>query len=176
MRRVNAIPLRVLCGTVTVVAIAGSCLCLPGFAAESASANYRLKQMTLNSGGAVSQSAGFRLEFSQGQETTIGTSASTGYIVQAGFWGAFGSGLIPVILYLDKDTVVRENAALLWSGNNPPYDVFRSSNCTNVTNTPPLTTVSGNSYAETSSPMVDLLCYRVFATAPGPAPPPAAGE
>ena len=77
---------------------------------------------------------------------------------------------------MDKDTVVRQNATLLWSGNNPPYDLFRSSDCTNVTTTPPLTTLSGNSYAETSAPMVNLLCYQVFATAPGPGPPPGAGE
>lgn len=150
-------------------------LCVPGLAAESTSTNYRLKQMTLNSSGAVSQSAGFRLEFSTGQEAVIGASASTGHVVQSGFWGAFGSGLIPVILTLDKDTLIRDNAALDWSGKNSPYDVYRSSDCTDVAVTP-LTTVSGNSFVENAPPMADLLCYRVFATAPGPAPPPGAEE
>ena len=145
--------------------------CGIGLAGESASTNFRLKQMTVNAGGAVSQSAGFRVAFSQGQETTVGTSASTGYIVQAGFWGAFGSGLVPVILYLDKDTVVRENAALNWSGNNSPYELYRASDCTSVTASL-WTTVSGNSQSETSPPVATLLCYSVFATAPGPGPPP----
>ena len=157
--------------TVAAITLAWIGFCCVSLAGESASTNFRLKQMTVNAGGNVSQSAGFRLEFSQGQETTVGTSASTGYIVQAGFWGAFGSGLVPVILYLDKDTVVRDNAALTWSGNNSPYELYRGSDCTSVT-TSPWTTVSGNTQTETSPPVATLLCYSVFATAPGPEPPP----
>ena len=145
--------------------------CGIGLAGESASTNFRLKQWSVNAGGAVSQSGGFRLEFSQGQEATVGTSSSSGYIVQAGFWGAFGSGLVPVNLFLNKDTVVRENAALTWSGNNSPYDLYRASDCTNVTGSL-LTSVATNDFTESSPPAAAVLCYSVLATAPGPAPPP----
>ena len=65
-----------------------------------------------------------------------------------------------------------ENVDLSWSGNNAPYDLFQSTDCGNVTATP-FDSVSGNSYADVTPPAAALVCYRVFATAPGPAPPPA---
>ena len=138
--------------------------------AESTSPSYRLKQATINGGGGVSVSpsgTAYRLAASIGQESSIGTSSSFGAVVQSGFWSFAGTGLVPILL------TGREPAAdpeLSWSGNNPPYALYRSTNCAAVTSSF-LTTTSSQLYTDTSSPAGSIVCYSVFATAPGPIAP-----
>ena len=84
-----------------------TCLCLvPSWTvAQSSSTNYVLKQHTVSSAGQEASSAGYALGASAGQEATIGTSSSPRFVLQSGFWSFAGSGLVPVILAVDKSPV-----------------------------------------------------------------------
>jgi hypothetical protein len=139
--------------------------------AQSSSANYTLQQSTNNSAGDVATSAGYRMTPSLGQEATIGASSSPGFVLQSGFWSFLGSGLVPVFLSVNKNGIDPEDMDLSWSGNNDPYDLYRSANCTDVFAAYLDTTVT-NDFTDVTTPAASLLCYSVLATAPGPAPPP----
>jgi hypothetical protein len=141
--------------------------------AQSSSASYVLKQSTTNSAGDVSTSAGYRLSPSLGQEATVGTSASPHYVLQSGFWSFVGSSLVPVYLTAERNVINPDDVDLTWSGVSDPYDLYRSDNCTDAFSFY-MDTTSGNSYTDVTAPAVNLLCYSVLATAPGPAPPPPA--
>jgi len=133
-----------------------------------------LQQWTFNGGGQTSVSpsgSAFRFTTSIGQESTIGTSSSFDYVVQAGFWSFLGSGLVPVILSGSKNLVQPANPDLSWTGNNPQYSIYRSTNCSNVFSTW-LTSQSPTAWTDSAPPVSPLVCYNVLATAPGPIPPP----
>ena len=87
-----------------------------------------------------------------------------------GFWSFVGSGLVPVLLTVDRNGIVPGNVDLSWSGNNTPYEIFEATDCTNVFSYP-FGTTSANNYDDITPPS-GLVCYNVLATAPGPAPPP----
>jgi hypothetical protein len=139
--------------------------------AQSSSASYVLQQSTTNNAGDTANSGSYRLSPSLGQESTIGTSSSPGFVLQSGFWSFVGSGLVPVILSVDKNAIDPEDMDLNWSGNNDPYDLYRTDNCSDVFSFY-LDTSFDNDYTDVTTPAVTLLCYSVLATAPGPAPPP----
>ena len=139
-------------------------------AAESASTSYRLNPATMDVGGAEISSASYVLNSSASQRATIGTSSSPGFVLQSGFWSFVGSGLVPVLLTVD-DGIMPGDVDLSWSGNNSPYDVYESTDCTNVFSSFFDTTASNN-YNGITPPASSLVCYSILATAPGPAPPP----
>jgi hypothetical protein len=153
-----------------LAALALASLSAPVAHAQSSSVSYVLQQSTTNDGGEVSDSAGYRLAASLGQEATIGTSSSVSYVLQSGFWSFVGSGLVPVILMVDKNAGTPGNVDLTWSGNNPPYDIYQATDCTSVFSRLFDTSVT-NEYPNITPPGDDLVCYNVLATAPGPAPP-----
>jgi hypothetical protein len=113
----------------------------------------------------------FRIEGSLGQAATIGTSSSPRYVLQSGLWGVLGSGLVPVLLTVDRNAVTPEHVDLNWSGNNAPYDVYQATDCSRVF-AGFLDTTDANSYSDIPPPSEDLVCYSVLASAPGPAPGP----
>ena len=138
--------------------------------AQSSSTSYILQQSTVNAGGEPSDSTNYRLDASAAQEVTIGTSSSTTYVLQSGFWGFVGSGLVPVILTVDDNAGTPGNINLSWSGNNSPYDIYEATDCTNIFGTF-FDTTPANDYLNIAPPAADLVCYSVLATAPGPPPP-----
>lgn len=134
---------------------------------QSSSASYVLQQSTLNTGGDFGTSASYIGAGSLGQEATIGTSSSFHYVAQSGFWGFFGSGLVPVWLFANRNPVNRDNVDLNWTGNNSPYDVYQATGCTNVFGSY-FGTTPANAMANIPPPVTTLVCYSVLATAPGP--------
>ena len=157
---------------VQLCAGAAACILLSALpvSAQSQSENYVLQQSTLDAAGAVSDSANYRLEGSASQALTIGTSSSQAFVLQSGFWSFLGSGLVPVLLSVAKNPTDSELVDLGWSGNDPPYEIFGSPDCSGIFNSL-LATTTSNSYVDTAPPALGLTCYSVLATAPGPAPP-----
>jgi hypothetical protein len=150
-------------GLLTPVLACGIC----AMGGEAASPNYRLGQFTLNSAGTTSESAGYRLDASLGQASTVGASASPKYVMQSGFWSFVGSGLVPVVLAVDRNGGTPGNVDLFWSGNNAPYEVFRSDDCANVFGGF-FGSTSSNTFENLAPPPGELTCFNVLATAPGP--------
>jgi len=172
MRRKRALagsggPARV--GVAALVLAALAAAALPALA-ESSSASFVLKQSTTNTGGDVSSNS-FRLTGSGGQEATVGTSSSFHFVLQSGFWSFAGSGLVPVILFAERNVVRPDNVDLSWSGNNSPYDIYQSTDCAAVFSFL-LDTTASNFYDDIAPPPARLVCYSVLASAPGPVPPP----
>lgn len=134
----------------------------------SSSLSFCLKQATLNSSGQPVESSGqdFSLNASQGQELTIGCSSSNHYVLQSGFWGSYGSTLVPVILTVTRDVGDPELPMLDWSGNNAPYTIYRSSDCTMIFEGY-LDSTEEQVYLDESPPADNLIFYKVMATAPG---------
>ena len=62
-----------------------------------------------------------------GDAATVGTSAALYLVLQSGFWSFGGSGLVPVVLHVDRSAADATQALLGWSGNNPPYTIYRGS-------------------------------------------------
>jgi hypothetical protein len=144
----------------------------PALAADPpSSASFILLQSTLNSAGEAGTSPSYNLDSSLGQELTIGASSSHHLVVQSGFWGFVGSALVPVVLQVDRNPVNVGNVDLYWSGNNPLYDIYQSTDCTDVYSTYHASTAN-NDYTNISPPTATLVCYSVLATAPGPIVPP----
>jgi len=141
------------------------------WAAGPSSPSYILQQSSLNGGGKTSSSSGYRLEASFAQPATVGTSSAAPYVLQSGFWSFVGSGLVPVVLSVNRNTVDPEDIDLDWSGNDDPFEIYRSTDCASVLSSFFVQT-AGNSYTDTSPPSVNLLCYSVLPSAPGPVPPP----
>ena len=141
--------------------------------AQSSSPSFRLQQSTLSSGGGTSVSpsgTNFRVSGSFGQEATVGASSAFGSVVQSGFWGFGGSALVPVLLTVRKNVTVPGNPDLTWTGNDPDYRIFRDTNCADVTGAGALLSQSSRAFTDTAPPAAPLVCYSVFATAPGPIP------
>lgn len=156
-----------------LAALAAMALLLALFAsvasAQSSSPGWRLERSTVNGGGAETTSASWRVTASAGQESAIGASSSFSHVLQSGFWGYGGSGLVPVILTATKNGIDPSQPDLAWSGNNPPYAVYGGTNCPSVT-AGFLATTPTNGWTDPAPPVADLVCYGVFATAPGPLP------
>jgi hypothetical protein len=97
----------------------------------------------------------------------VGVSSSPRFVLQSGFWSYAGAGLIPVTLYLRKSPSPSGPLDLLWTGNNPPYTIYRSVDCTSV-----FSTFFGSETTNErtdAAPLPDpLSCYNVLATSPGP--------
>jgi hypothetical protein len=146
-------------------------LFLPGLLAggDPEPPSYALHQSSANSGGRQSTSTSYRLTASAGQPLTVGTSSSFHYVLQSGFWSFLGSGLVPVILSVDKNAVTAGNVDLSWSGNNPPYDIYQATDCSNVF-AGYFDTTAANSYPDVAPPEAGLVCFNVLASAPGPVP------
>ena len=134
---------------------------------QSESASFRLQQSTFDGAGQASGAPHFRGNGSVGQESTIGTSASPGFVLQSGFWSFTGSGLVPVYLLMQKNTLDPDDLDLQWTGNNPPYSIYRSADCPNVFASSATTDFEPH-HTDTSPPPGPLVCYNVLATAPGP--------
>lgn len=134
---------------------------------QAQSASFRLVQSTLDGGGEESASSTRRAWGSIGQELTIGTSAAPHAILQSGFWSFLGSSLVPVLLTLDKDGGIPASPELTWSGNNPPYTIYRATDCAGVFGGV-LAVEPTNTHTDGSSFPDGLTCYNVLATAPGP--------
>ena len=134
------------------------------------SPSYAIRQTSLSTGAESSTSASFVLTPTVAQELTIGTSASPGFVLQSGFWSVLGSGLVPVVLTVGPGGVADE-VNLVWSGTNPPYEIFRATDCAAVFDLP-LTTTTQNQLTGVTTAPGGLTCLNVLAAAPGPAPPP----
>jgi hypothetical protein len=137
----------------------------------STSPSYRLQPTTINAGGSPASSASRRENGSLAQELVIGTSSAPHYIVQSGFWGFTGSGLVPVVLSANRTGGQPASVDLTWSGNNASYDVYRNTACVSIFSGI-FSSTSDNAYTDPSAPTSGLTCYNVLAFAPGPVPPP----
>ena len=145
----------------------------------ASSASFCMQQTTLNGGGTTSVSpsgTNFRLTASIGQESVIGVSSSPNYVLQSGFWSYYGSGLVPVLLTVDKDVSPTYYPKLNWTGNNPNYSIYRLAGATSAAACATvfsnlLTTQLPQTYTDSAPPAQPLTCYSVLATAPGPTPP-----
>jgi len=135
-------------------------------AEESTSASYRLEPLTTNNGGEPAMSTSYRAHGSAGQEATVGTSAGYSYIMEAGFWSFIGTRLHPVLLMVDPDAGDATLPFLNWTGSEAPFVIHRSTDCATLALFPH-TAESGNSWTDTLPPAAPIVCYRVFATAPG---------
>ncbi len=135
----------------------------------STSASYAIQRSSLSAGAEASASTSFVLTPTIGQELVIGTSASPRFVIQSGFWSWIGSGLVPVLLSVDRG-IDPEAVDLSWSGTNDPYEVFQATNCDAVFGAP-LTTTVANLLDEVGTASGGLTCFNVLATAPGPLPP-----
>ncbi len=140
-------------------------LCSHGVWAQMSSSNYRLEPVVFGASGGESSSVNYTHGGSFGQPMTVGTSSSPKYIVQSGFWSFAGSGLVPVLLQVSKNPTNSDIIRLEWSGNNPPYQIYRAGDCSQVFNAY-LTSTTAQVYDDTTSPP-GLSCYNVLATAPG---------
>jgi hypothetical protein len=144
--------------------------------ADSSSASYRLKAVTLDAAGAASASPSRVANGSLGQELVVGVSAAPHFILQSGFWSYLGSTVVPVVLAVNRDPGDAAAIDLTWTGNNALYDVYSSSNgrCASLFGAVPAGTTA-NAYVDSTVPEEPLVCYSVLAVAPGPlAPPPGA--
>ncbi|MDH3628425.1 MAG: hypothetical protein OEV00_14665 [Acidobacteriota bacterium] len=142
----------------------------PALAEVASSPSYVLQQTAVDGAGTESSSGSYVMNGAAVQKATIGTSASPAYVLQSGFFSYLGSGLVPVVLTVDKDAIDPQDIDLSWSGNNDPYSVYRSIDCTAIIGGF-LAQVNTNDYDDDTVGTTGLNCYRVFATAPGPAPP-----
>jgi hypothetical protein len=157
------------CALAAAVVLAGT---MPA-SCQSDSASFRLTRSTNDSAGGASSSASFRQDGSLGQESCVGASASPHFVVQSGFWSFAGTGFVPVYLYARKTAPSPDRIELEWTGNNPPYTVYRSADCAGVFSS--VFASAQSNLLPDPAPLPDRLsCYNVLATAPGPRPP--AGE
>jgi len=140
--------------------------------AGSSSPSYVLHQSATSAGGAPISSTSYVLGSSAAQDSTVGTSSSPSFVLQSGFWSFAGSGLVPVLLTVTQNPVDPTHVDLAWSGNNPPYLVYQATDCASVTSFY-FDTTATNDYPDVAPPAASLVCYQVFATAPGPLVPPA---
>ena len=138
-------------------------------AAQGASAHFVIQQATVNGGGGGGTSepdGAYRMDDSLGQESAIGCSSSFHYVLQSGFWSFLGSGLVPVILMVTKDDGDPSSPELSWTGNNPYYFVYRSTDpsaiFSNLDHTQP-----GQTWTDGSPPDAPVVFYNILATAPG---------
>jgi hypothetical protein len=139
--------------------------------AQSQSSSYRLEPTTIDAAGAPGVSATRRANGSLAQALVVGTSSAPHFVVQSGFWGFSGSGLVPVELSASKVPAQPGDVALTWSGNNNPYSVYRAASCGSIFASV-FTSTSNNFYTDSPAPPSGLTCYNVLAFAPGPVPPP----
>jgi len=139
--------------------------------AQSTSTSYRLTRSSANAGGSEASSTSYVLNASAAQAATIGASSSPAFVLQSGFWSWAGSGVVPILLTVDRNASTAGNIDLSWSGNNAPYDIYQATDCTDVFNSL-FDTTSANNYDNIAPPAASLVCYSILATAPGPAPPP----
>lgn len=135
--------------------------------AQSESASFRLSQVTLDAAGRESISLTRRAQVSLAQESAVGTSSAHHYVLQSGFWSFVGSGLVPVVLFVNRNPGDRSTPDLVWTGNNSPYSVYRTANCAAVFSSF-LASEPGHVFTDSSSSPTGLSCYNVLATAPGP--------
>jgi hypothetical protein len=135
--------------------------------AQSQSASDRLTQVTIDAAGRESSSLTRRAHASVAQESAVGASSAPHFVLQSGFWSFVGSGLVPVVLAIHRNLEDRSTPDLVWTGNNAPYSVYRSSDCVAVFSSL-LVSEPGHDYTDTSSFPSGLTCYNVLATAPGP--------
>ncbi len=138
--------------------------------AQSSSTSYVLQQSTAGAAGTTSESASYALVATAGQAAGVGASSSKHYVLQSGFWGFVGSGLVPVYLTVSRNAGDPAHVDLSWSGNNPPYDVYQATDCSDVFGSF-FGSALGNAVTDIPAPASGLVCYSVLATAPGPVPP-----
>jgi uncharacterized repeat protein (TIGR01451 family) len=74
------------------VAIGGGIL--PGAAQEPASTSFVLSQSTLSGGAGAAVSSSFVLDGSAGQPTTVGSTVSTSFVIESGFWNSLSAQLV----------------------------------------------------------------------------------
>ena len=141
-----------------------------GVRAQSSSAGYVQHQSTANSGGAETSSASYVLNASAGQKAVIGTSSSPAsqmFVLQSGFWSFAGSGVVPVVLMVDRSANMPENVDLTWSGNNAPYRVYQTTDCSDVFGVLHITETT-NGLSDLAPPTASLVCFNVLPSSPGP--------
>lgn len=160
-------------GAVSLIAVAACVASLAQAETASTSPSYRLEPATLDAAGPQVASSAHVASASLAQPLAIGTSSSPHFVVQSGFWGFTGSGLVPVVLSANRTTGQPQSIDLAWSGNDAPYDLYRAESCATIYSSIYATT-SNNAYTDASAPTSGLTCYSVLALAPGPVPPPPA--
>lgn len=151
----------------TILAI--SLLAAGALATEATSPSFVLDQATAPAGAGRSESAGYALDGTLGQPATTGSSASFNYIVQSGFWGHLGSGIVPVLLRIDRNALDPTHVDLAWSGIDAPFEIYQSAACDDIFGGF-LASTGTNSFDNIIPPVAELVCYRVLPTAPGRAP------
>jgi hypothetical protein len=139
---------------------------VPAFA-QPQSPSYVVHPSAAASGGGLSNSSSFRLDAAAAQPVTVGVSSSPRFVVQSGVFSFLGSGLAPVILSVDHTTGMAGQVDLAWTGSNPPYSIYESTDCANVYGATPASTTL-NEQPGILPTAGSLVCYSVLATAPGP--------
>ncbi len=164
-----------------VAALAALCMCALGLSAfaqaspVSSSTHYVLQQSTMNCGGTTSVSpstTNYSASDSLGQESVIGCSSSFDYVLQSGFWCFVGQGLVPVVLTVTKNAGNPAYPDLNWTGNNPYYYIYRSTDASAIFSGL-LLSQPGQNWTDAAPPGAPLIFYNILATAPGPVAPPA---
>jgi hypothetical protein len=151
------------------VVLLSALVCTAASAEVSQSANFRLTPLTVNEGGETSTSASFVMKSSVGQESTVGTSASLDFILEAGFWSFLGTRLAPVYLWVNKSVADPAHPELSWSGDPAPFKIYRSADCSALS--AGFHASSGTHDWTDDDPLPDTLsCYSVTANAPGDGP------
>ncbi|MGH9870400.1 MAG: cohesin domain-containing protein [Candidatus Polarisedimenticolia bacterium] len=121
---------------------------------------YLLSMKSVNSGGGEAASASWRAGGSMGQESVVEASAAFGHVVQSGFWSFAGTGVVPVVLSVGA-------TVLSWSGNDPPYSIYRSGDCSDVGSSL-LTVTPASSFSDPAVPAPgQVFCYQVEPAPPG---------
>lgn len=132
----------------------------PAARAQSSSASYVLRQASVNGAGRSSVSANFRMSGTLANEIGVGVSADQTFLLQSGFWGFVGSGPVDIVLAVDRSDGASGDCDLRWSGNSSTYEIFASSDCTSVFDSP-YGTSSDNSLLGVTPPTGRLSCFNV---------------
>ena len=135
------------------------------------SPSYRLQPGVIDAAGGHASSTSYRADGSAAQLATVGASSAMHFVLQSGFWGFLGSAPVPLVLAADKTPSQPGSVDLSWSGNSPPYTLYRAADCATVLSSV-LAQTSNNNYTDGSTPTSGLACYSVLTAQPAPAPPP----
>jgi len=136
----------------------------PAAAQDSTSASFRIQGLAISATNTPSSSTHFRISGSAANAATVTPSASASFVSQPGFWGWIGNGVVPLILATSKPSSTK--IALDWTGNDPPFRVYRSTDCSDPLQSE-IAWTSDHQVVDRPPPLAPLVCYTVYASAPG---------
>ena len=93
----------------------------PGWGAQTCSTHYCIQKSTINAGGKVMISSQYRLSASMAQESIIGVSTSSQFIIQSGFWAGTRPAVV-LMPYYNEKPVVDDNQSPMHNGMIEPNE------------------------------------------------------